>query len=248
MTDPSQVTPPSGDQGDQTPGWISALPDEFKQHEFVKTFQKPGDFVKTALEIKTERDGLQAKLANAIFKPGEGEDRAAFNKALGVPDTPEAYEFPKGDGVEHDEAMVGWARQTFHTAGLNTEQAKVISQAWDGFVQGMAQAQEEAVQTGLREAETALKTDWGADYEKNLEETRRAYTTFEAADPKFKELLETDIGNGMKIGNHPVMLKVFHTIGKAMADDTTLTPRPAGGPAPIVGMASIYKVPNPPRN
>mgnify|MGYP001588601234 FL=1 len=105
-----QVTQ-TGDQVSQTQsdtqslGWRAALPDEFKDHEFVKTFQKPGDFVKSALEIKTEADGLKARLANAVIKPGENASPAeitAYRLALGVPEKSTDYEFPKGEGLRDE--------------------------------------------------------------------------------------------------------------------------------------------------
>ena len=247
---PDDPPPAGGDQDANNLGWRAALPDEYKSHEYVKTFQKPGDFVKSALEIKAERDGLTSKLEKAIFKPGDDakpEDIIAFRKALGVPEKPDEYEFPKTDGVEHDQKMTDWARGVFHKAQLNKDQAGVISKSWDSFMSEMVKADKEATIAAVTAADTALKAEWKADYDKNIELTRRGYDAFEKAVPGFKEVLELETAAG-KIGNDARMLKVFHLIGNAIGDDLSIPGMPKSEPQPVVpSFQSIYKVPNPKR-
>lgn len=237
-----QVTQQTGNQdqsaqANQSLGWRAALPDEFKEHEFVKTFQKPGDFVKSALEIKTEYDSLKTKMGNAIVKPGDKateEEKQAFYKALGRPDKPEEYEFPKGAEVEHDPKMVEWAQKTFHSANLSKDQAKIMSQAWDGFIHGMARAQAEAAQKEIENGLSSLKTEYGAEFDKNMAIKDRALKAF--LDPEFAAFLEKATIDGVKAGNHPALIKAFVEIGKKMLDDSSEPgSQPAGGKT-IVGM------------
>ncbi len=252
VTPPGDGSPGAGDQGgDQQPGWIAALPDEQKGNEYVKGFQKPGDFVDAALKLKTEHEALKPKLDNAIFKPGENatdEEKMAFNKALGVPDSAEGYEFPKGEGVEHDERMINWAKDTFKSADLSVKQGAIVSQAWDGFMQGMEQAKQEADEQAVKDADTTLKTEWKSDYDKNIAETQRGYQAFEKVVPGFTEFLAQSTDGGARVGDHPMMLKAFHAIGKAIGDDFSF---PGGNPRKETGeskgFASIYKTPNPPK-
>jgi hypothetical protein len=239
MPEEGQVTPIPGNQdGTVTPdpqslGWRAALPNEFKEHEYVKTFTKPGDFVKSALEIKTERDALNTKLASAIFKPSDKatpEEITAFHKALGVPDKAEEYEFPKGDGVEHDQKMIDWARGVFHEAKISKEAASVISKKWDAFMQQMAVAEKEAVEKELSDAEGKLKEEWKADYDKNIELSKRAFKHFSNAElSEFKA--------------HPVLIKAFHTIGVAMGED--FSPKGLQPKAPVQSGFVYDKSPKP---
>ena len=227
-----------GDQGNQNQdqnqslGWRSALPDEYKEHEFVKTFTKPGDFVKSALEIKTEHDALKTRLEGAIFKPDDKatpEQREAFYRSLGKPDKATEYEFPKADGAEHDPEMVKWAQEAFHAANLNKEQAQAIGKAWDGFIDGMVTADKEAKEKAITDTEAKLKTEWMGDYDKNVELSKRAFKKF--ADQELIAFLEE---TGM--GNAPLLTKVFANIGKAMGDDTSPQGALPKGETPQIGM------------
>lgn len=219
MPEGDQVTP-LGDQGNQDAenqslGWRSALPDDQKEHEFVKTFTKPGDFVKSALEIKADRDALKGKFDGAIFKPDDQatlEQREAYYRAIGKPEKATEYEFPKTEGVEHDPKMIEWAQSTFHAANLTKDQAKAVSQAWDGFATAIAKADQEAKTKARTEAETALKAELGDQYPVAAELTKRLLTKH--AKPEDLTFLEEG-----GIGNHPALIRLIFDLAKKTGED-----------------------------
>lgn len=221
------------DQGQMALGWRSALSDEFKEHDFVKGFEKPTDFVKAALDIKTEKEGLETRMKNAIFKPGKGatdDEITAFRKAMGIPDKAEDYDFPSGDGVEHDEQMISWAQKVFHEAGLSKEQGALIGQAWDGFVKGLVEQQEQSSAEAIKTASDKLKEEWGADFDKNMEFTKRGWQKF--TDNEFDQFVD-ETG----IGNHPTLIRFIFKIGQAMGEDFSGPAGPKTGEGePNVGM------------
>jgi len=212
--------------------WMAQLPDDLKENEAFTSFETIGDFAKAHLDTvgkASELDGrvneLQGKVTTfeesitkdyipKLTEQSTPEEKSAFFKALGVPEKAEDYEFPKGEGVEHDEAMTNWARDTFHKANLSKDQATLISQAWDGFIQGLNEEINRKAESSKTEADEKLKTDWGADYDENLEITKRAFQKFSGAE--FDAFLD-ETG----LGNHPVLIRAFFEIGKAMGDDTT---------------------------
>ncbi len=228
-----------GAEGNQTPGWIAQLPDDLKTNQTFTSFKTIGDLAKAHLETTGRVKEFEGKVANSIPKLSDKstpEEKAAFYKALGRPEKAGEYEFPKGEGVEHDPKMIEWARTVFHGANLTKDQAAVISQAWDGFIAGMVKSEEETTQNAMKEAETKLKDEWKADYDKNIELTKRAFKKFSGTE--LNTFLE-ETG----IGNHPILIKAFHAIGKAMGEDTSPAGLPSGEQAGKEGM--IYKVPNP---
>jgi hypothetical protein len=231
-----QVTP-QGDQGNATDqnqslGWRSALPDDQKEHEFVKTFTKPGDFVKSALEIKADRDALKGKLDGAIFKPDDKatpEQREAYLTALGRPEKATEYAFPKTEGIERDPKFVEWAQNTFHKIGLPKEMGEQVAAQFDAFTLEVVKANQAAVEKAKTEAETKLKTELGAEYPVAVELTKRFLTKY--AKPEDMAFLDE---SGM--GNHPALIRMIVDFAKKTGEDVGVPGAGYRGDAPKVGM------------
>ena len=232
--------------------WISQLPDDLKGNEAFTAHETLGDFAKAHLETAgkvTTLDGnateltgkvtdLEGKLANSIPKLSETsttEDKAAFQKALGVPEKSSDYEFSAAEGVEHDPKMMDWARDTFHKANLSQEQVGIIQPAWDMFVDEIGKAHKQAQETAEAEAKTKLKTDWGSDYDKNMELTKRAWNHFTGS-----SMDEFSIETG--VGNHPVLTRFVFNVGQAMGEDFSLKGKPGGPKDTVAGI--VYDMPD----
>lgn len=218
--------------------WMAQLSDDLKAHEALEPY-RDGDlsaFTQAHIETLgkvTELDGsnqeltgkvtdLEGKLANSIPKLGENatdEEVAAFRTALGVPAKPEDYEFPQIEGQENDQAMESWAQKVFWEAGIPKDKAAFIGAQWNAFIQGIAEADEAEAKKAEEEADKKLREEWGADYDKNKAETQRGYGEFIKIVPEFEDLLKETVLDGVTLGNHTVMLKIFHAIGSAMGED-----------------------------
>jgi hypothetical protein len=72
-----------------------------------------------------------------------------------------------------------------------------------------------------REAnEAALRKEWGADFDANKTLASRAVQAFGEvkSHPEVIELFEKTIVNGQKLGDHPVMMRIFGNIGRRMGE------------------------------
>jgi hypothetical protein len=197
-------------------GWRAALPAEFKEHEFVKTFTKPGDFVKTALEIKADRDTLKTKVDSAIFKPDEKaspEQWDKYYKALGKPEKPADYEFPKLEGMERDPKFTAWAQNTFHKIGIPKDMGVKVAAEFDAFSQALEKANNDAVVKAKADAETAIKKELGTEYPVAVELTTRMLTKY--MKPEEKAFFDQ---TGM--GNHPTLIRMLFDLAKKTGEDT----------------------------
>jgi len=242
MADEGQVTQ-GGDQvvadqqaQSQSLGWRAALPDEFKEHEFVKTFQKPGDFVKSALEIKTDRDSIKTRLDNSIPKLNDKstpEEVSTYHKAIGVPDKPEGYEFPQIEGKENSPEMVKWAQGIFHKYHVPKDAAKGIGQEWNSFVSGMVEAENKMAEEEKVENEKKFRAEFKTEeeYKAGRELTKRFWN----------KLMGTDFDEAYKEAEAwqvPVFMRALFVIAKKTGEDWS--PSSAGGGGGEVKPAMIY--------
>ena len=224
--------------------WMAQLSDDLKGNDaldpykdgdlsaftqaHLDTLGKVSDLDGRATKAEGEKTDLEGRLANSIPKLGEEPTEAeitAYREAMNIPATADDYEFPKAEGVEHDESTTEWARGIFHEAGLTKVQAALISQGWDRFVGEVEKAELAATVEAEKEATIALKKDWGAGFEENMKFIRRGW----------KEFTDSDLDAFMKesgLGNHPLLLRFMFKVGKAMGEDFAppATPPKLGGP------------------
>lgn len=239
MTDPG-----NGNQNqDQTGlGWRAALPDEYKEHEFVKTFQKPGDFVKSAIEIKTERDTLKGKLDNAIPKLPENAtdaDRENYFLATGRPERPEQYEF---DGDNNDEAMLNFARNAFFKHGISKDAGKGIVADWNEFIAQSIEEQKTKLAEDTAAAKVNLQKELGDKFDEKVELARRFMK--ETLGEETYTLFETVKVGDVTLGNHPVLTRVFLKFAEMSGEDKTSR---GSSPGDNQGDPDRFSYPNSPK-
>lgn len=225
-------------------GWRAALPDEWKNHDFVKTYQKPGDFVKSAFEIAQDRDGLKARLDNSIPKltdQSTDAEKAAYYAAIGRPDKPEGYGIKKPadlpEAIPYNPEIEKQFSKFAHDKGLSKTQAEELygwyfNMAKEGHaIESKKQADALAAATKAREdAIGKLKTEWAQDFDKNKEYSVRAFKEFAKTNPEALQLIETAKVGDVPLGDHPAFLKVFHQIGlKIFGDSATFSNDGGGG-------------------
>lgn len=131
-----------------------------------------------------------------------------------VPEKADAYQLPVPQGQDGTFAKqaAGW----MHKAGIPVAQAQALAAEWNA---SMA-AQETARQTQVQQDMSALKQEWGTQYDANLELGRRVMRTFGIAPEKIDQI-SGQLGDA-------VTLRVFQQIGKGLGEGT-LNPGSSGG-------------------
>jgi len=170
-------------------------------------------------------------------KDAKEDEITAYWSALGRPEKPDGYKFEEAklpEGLSKDEDLEKAFKELSHSMGLTNEQAAANYDFYNNIMAGAFNAKEEHDKQVLEETEKArikrdeeLKVEWGADYEPNKELMSRAMKTF--GGEEIEKVMDSVEYEGVKLGNHPVIIKSFVNIGKAMAEDTLLEGQPAGG-------------------
>lgn len=181
----SQLAPPPAAE----PSWRDTLPDELKASPVLAKYQDQTAAIKALVDAQD----LIGKKTSGLVKPGPGakpEEVAEFYKALGRPDTPDAYVMPKiegipeGYGISPDVEKI--ARESLHGLGLGQEQfdgamKALVNHSLKEHQEKVAFRNAEATAfqaahgdkagTVLKTAEQAILTIGGEDLLKALNET-----------------------------------------------------------------------------
>ena len=224
----------NGDTGsNQKPTWIEQLPEDMRSDESFHGYKTIGDLANAHRAALSERESL-------IRVPGEDatdEDRAAFYKAIGVPETPDGYELSPPEGLReglYNKDIESAFKAKVHELGTPADKASALN-AWYYGLMGEGEAKiAQQEKASLDEAVNTLKTEWPGDkFKENTELAHRAFTRFagESDDKKaaVKDFLEKTKVGGLAIGNHPMFLRIFSGIGAQISDDSSFGREHGGG-------------------
>lgn len=179
------------------PGWMAQLPDDYKGDESLSQFKTLGDFAKAYKETSTKAQELEGKIPKA-------------------PESPDEYEFEETD-LPLDEDLLGSFKEIAHQTGMTKDQAKAAVKVYNDAVKGQMEAQKTAAEEQIEKTQKALKEEWGDKYDAKVEAMRKGIQQF--GSDELNELLNSKEIDGVKLGNHPVLIKYLSAIGEAMADD-----------------------------
>lgn len=166
------------------PSFIDNLPQEYRAEpkflEFAKAENPLHEMAKSYLSAQT----LIGKKSTGIEIPGADatpEAIAAFNKAIGVPEKPDGYEYKLPDLSKESETLQKYMQSSrdenftkamqaaAHQAGITPKQFSAMAQALDGHSLNLAKAALEngtkAAQTRLDEQTKFVKSHYGDAYD-----------------------------------------------------------------------------------
>jgi len=199
------------------------------------------DYVKAMPDLPTALKTLahQHKMIgiDKIAKPNERwtpEQWAEFNKAVGVPESPDKYAIAKPDklpqGMNYDEAMEKSYREAAHKLGLRPAQAAELAN-WFNAQKAEAYTAEMKTFEEQQKAEAEkLAKDWGNKREVNTQRAKLAANTF-LTDPQQRQIVMDAIGKDYVLSN------LLAAVGSQISEDKLIgiTPDTLGGAASARG-------------
>lgn len=193
-------------------------PDFAKAHPGLAKFSEPSALYKSYESLQSML-GSQNKVP--VLNPtSTPEEIALYREKMGVPTDAKGYELKLPAKLDNKDvptdlmpqaSLDKWAER-FHKANIpKAVAAELVSEylresltAVDGINNGMAEARQQA--------ETALKTDWGQNYTKNLALAERAA----AAVGLTKEM----VANDPALANNPNFIRAMVKVGAMMGEDS----------------------------
>ncbi len=204
--------------------WRATI-DDPDLHRLAERYESASAMAKAVSDLRRET-ATRIKPLNDNATP---EEIAAYRKQVGAPLSMEGYAFemPRGiEPTETDAAFQNEMARAMHGAHVTEVQAKALSSAFNDFV-AKQQADVENVSAVVREQSVvALKREFGADYDRNIEIARRA--AFDFGSDSFVEFLETKSVDGVPLGDHPAFIKAFARVGRSAGEAPIDIEAPAG--------------------
>lgn len=209
---PAAAAPAAAPAGD---AWYSGITNqEVRTWTEAKGFKDPLAVAESAYNLE-KLIGFD-KAGKTIVIPDENsspETRAAFNAKMGVPADPTGYKLPVPDGME--DTFAKEASTWFHEQGVSAKAAEGLTVKFNEYIAKNQAAVEQAFNVKSEQEFNALKGEWGAAYDQNLELGKRAAAQFipGTADERAATLasMEQAIGTGM-------LLKMMASIGGGLGE------------------------------
>jgi len=210
-----------GDTGTAGADWRETLAPEIKAHPVLQKYKTSNDAVKALVEAQSLIGAEKIIMPSKDATSDEWNERV-FNR-LGRPASPDKYVLPTDLNIPKelpiDENLTKNYKAIAHKTGLLPNQ---VSELYKWFIgeqiigyENMGKAQIVKKQ----EAETAMRTEYGAAYDQNMALAQKVVGRFADAG-----VIESLI-NGK--GNDPALIKMFVNIGKIMGEDQ-LAGKPKG--------------------
>jgi len=178
------------------------------------------------IEKFTEIDALAKSYINATKMIGQDKVAIPNNNStddqwnevyakLGRPETADKYSLDvKSEVVNLDENAIKSFAEQSHKLGLNNKQAQGILEFYKNNMEGSAQQSKIDTETAQAQAEQELRQEWGRDFEGKVKQAGAL-----AKANINSEVLDMQLQDGTRIGDHPEIIKGFAKIADMMSED-----------------------------
>jgi hypothetical protein len=206
------ATPTTVSSGDTPASWKSSISEEFRNDPNIEKFTEIDALAKSY--INATRMIGQDKVAVPNKNSTEDQWNEVYSK-LGRPETADKYALNiESEAVAMDEsAMKSFAEQS-HKLGLNNTQAQGILEFYKNNMESNMQRATVDTETAQAQAETELRAEWGKEFDSNVSKASAL-----AKANMNPDILDLQMQDGTRIGDHPEIIKGFAKIAGMLSED-----------------------------
>ena len=195
-----------------TSSWKESISEQYRNDPNIEKF--------------TEIDALAKSYINATKMIGQDKVVIPTNNSteehwdevytkLGRPESADKYSLDaKSEVVNLDENAIKSFAEQSHKLGLNNKQAQGILEFYKNNMEGSAQQAKIDTETAQSQAEQELRQEWGRDFEGKVKQAGAL-----AKANINPEILDMTLSNGIRLGDHPEIIKGFAKIAGMMSED-----------------------------
>lgn len=192
--------------------WKEAISEEFRNDPNIEKFTEIDALAKSYINA-TQMIGKD-KVAVPNKNSTEDQWNEVYDK-LGRPESADKYSLnAKSEVVPIDESAIKQFAENAHQLGLNNKQAQGILEFYKNNMEGMAQQAKVDTETAQVQSEQQLRQEWGREFESNVKKAGAL-----AKANMNPEILDMQLKDGMRLGDHPEIIKGFAKIAGMMSED-----------------------------
>lgn len=150
-----------------------------------------------------------------------------------IPENAADYAFVAPADIPVNDAMLGKVKEIALAGKLSQEQFSAIMPQLLQLDAGRFDAMKQAYERQRADGVKALQTEWGQEFPANVALAQKAVATF--GSPELGALFEAT-----GIGDHPLIVKAFSAIGKALSEDGAFGKGGGGGNAGQDAASILY--------
>ncbi len=180
-------------------------------------------------------DIASGKYIKPLTDDATDEEKAAWRKANGVPDTPEGYleKLPEGLTIgEDDKPAVENFVKAMHELNAPAGVTQGALKAYYALVEEQEASEAEANEAAKTAGEDALREEWGADYRRNINALHNHLETLPEA---IQDTILGGIGpDGIRLANNPEFLKWMTALALERNPHATVVASGTGDPVKAI--------------
>jgi hypothetical protein len=192
--------------------WKEAISEEFRNDPNIEKFTEIDALAKSYINA-TQMIGKD-KVAVPNKNSTEDQWNEVYDK-LGRPESADKYSLnAKSEVVPIDETAIKQFAENAHQLGLNNKQAQGILEFYKNNMEGMAKQAKVDTETAQAQSTQQLRQEWGREFDTNIKKAGAL-----AKANMNPEILDMQLKDGMRLGDHPEIIKGFAKIAGMMSED-----------------------------
>jgi len=223
--------------------WRSDIPEDIRSHKSLETINDVGSLAKSYVNAQSMIG------ADKVVKPGKfatSDDWNSFYDKVGRPAKAEDYQLenklPEGQAENAD--MVNWFKNTAHKVGLLPHQAQAMLNEYNEFNGNQVSQTANVTEDQIAAVEVDLKKEYGQAFDDRMAVGKGVLENFSSI--PVNEFEDLRLENGMKLGDHPAIIKTMVNIGQymkeKMGEDTLAGVKTTGGLSPTEANSKLAEL------
>jgi hypothetical protein len=192
--------------------WKESLSDELRADKSLENIKDIEGLAKSYVHAQKLVGADKIPVPN---KFATEKDWDAVYEKLGRPATPGEYKYDLAEDHNFDaEALNSFSNQA-HKLGLLPGQANGVVKFYNEAMSKVQQEQETTAVAARENSTKELKQEWGQAYPQKISQASNLAKSVGAS-----ELFDTNLADGTKLGDHPVMIRAFAELASKMGEDS----------------------------